>query len=208
MKESEDLYIFCVTFDSKMTFETHPRLVCRAASQRLGIFKFFRVFHILIAGRCFRGFVLSVLEYCSAVWCSAADTHLKLLAHVVRGVCFLTGRVFECNIEHRRSVTALCMFRKIRCNPMHPLFGAIPVPYAPVRVTHGALITQQYTYTPPRCRTSLHRRNFYSPPQYLCGAILLTLYSMVWDKQGPCFFILSCSLPFCLLLISLSLLSF
>ena len=25
------------------------------------------------------GFVLPVLEYCSAVWCSDADTHLRLL---------------------------------------------------------------------------------------------------------------------------------
>ena len=32
-----------------------------------------------LLGRCFRGFVLPVLEYCSAAWCSAADTHLKLL---------------------------------------------------------------------------------------------------------------------------------
>ena len=45
-------------------------------------------------GRCLRGFVLPVLEYCSAVWCSAADTHLKLLDRVVSGVRFLTGDVF------------------------------------------------------------------------------------------------------------------
>ena len=48
-----------------------------------------------ILGRCFRGFVLPVLEYCSAVWCSAADTHLKLLDHAVSGARFLTGGVFE-----------------------------------------------------------------------------------------------------------------
>ena len=36
------------------------------------------VFHDrLLLGRCFRGFFLPVLEYCSAMWCSAADTHLK-----------------------------------------------------------------------------------------------------------------------------------
>ena len=38
-----------------------------------------------LLGRCFRGFVLPVLEYCSAVRCSAADTHLKLLDRVVSG---------------------------------------------------------------------------------------------------------------------------
>ena len=81
LKESVDLVILGMTFDSKMTFEKHLRSVSIAASQRLGILrKSRRVFHDrLLLGRSFRGFVLPVLEYCSAVWCSAADTHLKLL---------------------------------------------------------------------------------------------------------------------------------
>ena len=37
---------------------------------------------------CFRNFVLRVLEYCSAVWCSAADTHHKLQDRVVSGASF------------------------------------------------------------------------------------------------------------------------
>ena len=49
----------------------------------------------------FRGFVMPVLEYCSAVWCSTADTHLKLLDRSVSGARFLTGGVFECDIAHR-----------------------------------------------------------------------------------------------------------
>ena len=39
LKESDDLIILGVTFDSKMTFEKHLRLVSGAASQRLGILK-------------------------------------------------------------------------------------------------------------------------------------------------------------------------
>ena len=51
------------------------------------------------------------------------------------------------------------------------------------------------------------------PCQYLCGTILVTPYSMVWDwrvsRAGPMpFYWPICSLPFCLLLFSLSLLSF
>ena len=86
LKESDNLVILEVTFDSKMTFEKHLHSVSRAASQRLGILrKSWRVFHDrLLLGRCFRGFVLPVLEYCFAVWCSAADTHLKLLDRAVR----------------------------------------------------------------------------------------------------------------------------
>ena len=102
----DDLGIFGVTFNSKLSFEKHLRLVSRAASQRLGILrKSWRVFHDRsLLERCFRGFVLPVLEYCSAVWCSAADTHLKLLDRVVSGARFLTEGVFECDIAHRRSV--------------------------------------------------------------------------------------------------------
>ena len=84
----------------------------------------------LLLGRCFRDFVLPVLEYCSAVWCSAADTHLRLMDCVVSGASFLTGGVFECDLAHRRSVAVLCMLYKIMCNLMHPLYGALLVPYA------------------------------------------------------------------------------
>ena len=151
-----------VSFDSKLTFEKHLRSVSRAASQRLSILrKSWQAFHDrLLIGRCFSDFVLPVLEYCSAVWCSAANTHLKLLDHVVSGTCFLAGRVLNCNLSHRRSVAVLCMLQKIRCNPIHPLCGALPVPYVPVRVTRGALIAHRRTYAPPRCRTSQYCRTF------------------------------------------------
>ena len=85
LKESDDVVILGVTFDYKMTFEKHLRSVSRAASERLVIFrKAWQVFHDRsLLGTCFRGFVLPVLEYCSAVWCCAADTHLRLLDRVV-----------------------------------------------------------------------------------------------------------------------------
>ena len=140
LKESDGLVILEVTFDSKMTFEKHLRSVSRAASQRLDILrKSWRVFHDRsLLRRGFQGFVLPVLEYCSAVWCSAANTHLKLLDRAVSGARFLTGGVFECDIAHRRSVAVLCMLYKIRCNPVHPLNGALPRRYVPVRL-HAVL---------------------------------------------------------------------
>ena len=78
----------------------------------------------------------------------------------VSGARFLTGDVFECDIAHRRSVAVLCMLYKIRCNPEHPLNGALPGPYLPVRVTRGALVAHRYTYAPPLCRTSEYSRTF------------------------------------------------
>ena len=109
LKESDDLVILGVTFDSKVNFEKHLRYVSRAASQKLGnLSKSWRVFHDRsLLGRCFWGFVLTALEYCSAVRFSAADTHLKLLDRVVSRARFLTGGVFDCDIAHRRSVAIL-----------------------------------------------------------------------------------------------------
>ena len=109
---------------------------------------------------CSSGDAFGVLEYSSAVWCSAADTHLKLLDRVVSGACFTAGGVLNCDLSHRRSVAVLCMLYKIRCDPKHPLCGTLPVPYVPVQVTCGALITHRYTFAPSRCRTSQNRRTF------------------------------------------------
>ena len=95
------------------------------------------------------------------LFCSlAADTHLKLLDRAVSGARFLTGGVFECDISHRRSVAVLCMLYKIRCNPVHPLYGALPGPYVPARVKRGALVAQRYTCAPPRCRTLPYSTTF------------------------------------------------
>ena len=77
LKESADLVILGVTIDAKMTFGKHLRRVSSAAAQRLGIMrKSWQVFDdrsLLL--RSFWSFVLRVLEYCSAVWWSAADSH-------------------------------------------------------------------------------------------------------------------------------------
>ena len=106
LKESVDLNILGVTFDSNMTFVKNLRSVSGAASQGLGILrKSWRVFHDeLLLERCFRGVVLPVLEYYSTVWCSAAGTYLKLLDRVVNGACFLTGGRLGCDLAYRRSV--------------------------------------------------------------------------------------------------------
>ena len=115
LKESADLVILGVTFDAKMTFAKHLRSVSSAAAQKLGIMlKSWQEFHDrLLLLRSFWSYVLTVLEYCSAVWCSAADSHLKLLDRVVRSAGFLARGVLEC-IAHRRSVAELCMLLKIK----------------------------------------------------------------------------------------------
>ena len=83
-----------------------------------------------LLGRCFQCFVLPVLETCSVVSSSAADTHLNLLDResvepgfrVNWGV--LTEGVFECDITHRRSMAVLFMQRSavIRCTLLIVLY--------------------------------------------------------------------------------------
>ena len=105
------------------------------------------------------------------MWCSAADSHLKLLDRVVRRAGFLAGFVLECNLVHRRSVAELCMLFKIKSNPVHPLSSALPLPYVPARVTHVALVAHRHLFAPPRCRTFQYRRTFV-PSRFLFGTIL------------------------------------
>ena len=104
------------------------------------------------------------------------------------------------------------MLYKIRCNPMHSLYAALPVPYVPVRVTRGAVIAHRYTYAPPRCRTSQYRRPFIPFSISLWKELSDPVFDGVdWrvSRAGPIpFYWTSCSFTFCLLLFSLSLLSF
>ena len=181
-----------------MTFQKHLCSVSRAASQRHGILrKSWRVFlYRSLLGRCFRGFVLPVLEYCSAVWCSAANTFLKLLDCSVCGARFLTCGVFECDIAHHRSVAVLCMLYlyKIRCNPMHPLTVLCPDHMCQCGLY---VVSWSHICILMRCLTAEPRTTAWLLFLSQCqsGAILLTPYLMVWDwrvsSAGPMLFILA-----------------
>ena len=94
--------ILGVTFNSKMTFEKHLSLGFQSSFEKTWYLEeaLASVSGVLHLGRCFRGFVLPVLEYCSAVWCSVSKTHLKLQDRAV-SARFITGGVFEFDIFHR-----------------------------------------------------------------------------------------------------------
>ena len=68
------------------------------------------------------------------------------------------------------------MLFKMKSNPMHPLIGALPLPYVPARVTRGALAAHMHSFSPPHCRTSQYRRSF------------VPLSVSLWnDLSGPVF---------------------
>ena len=68
--------------------------------------------------------------------------------------------MLECDIANRRVVAILFMLYKVRCNLMHPLCGALPVPYVPVRVMLGTLVAHRYNYARLRCKTSQYGTTF------------------------------------------------
>ena len=78
LQESGYLGKLEVTFDSKMSFENNLLSISRAASQRLVILR--KSWHVFndrfLVERCFRCFVLPVLECCPALCCSVADSYL------------------------------------------------------------------------------------------------------------------------------------
>ena len=96
--------------------------------------------------------------------------------------------MFECDLSHRRSVAVLCMLYKIRCNPMHPLYDSLPLPYVPVRV-----IAHRYTYASPRSRTSQYHRTFIPLSVSLCDNLSVHVFDCVglagFKSQGQCPFI-------------------
>ena len=102
---------------------------------------------------------------------------------------------------------------QVQGNPIPPLCGALPVLYVPVRVTRGALVAHRNAYPPPRCRTSQYCRTFIP---FSVSLLEWSWWSCVrwcgtsgFQEQGKCLFIgLTALSILCLLLFSLSLLSF
>ena len=91
------------------------------------------------------------------------------------------------------------MLYKVRCNPMHPLYGALPVPNVKMQVI-----------APLRCRASHYRRTFIPLSVSLWNDLADPVFDGVGlaalkSKDIAFIFFLSCSISFCLRLFSLSL---
>ena len=132
------------------------------ASQKLGIIrKAYKIFgQDAVTSQCFRSFVLPLLEYCSPVWRSAADSHLRLLDRVVACARFVCGGCDLGDLDHRRAVGSLCMLYKISHNQKHPLHEKLPPPFVPVRTTRGSAAMHEYSLVLPRHRTVQYSRCF------------------------------------------------
>ena len=107
----------------------------------------------------FNFFFLSCLEYCSPVWSSSADSHLKLLDKNLRACKFLISNL-TISLQHRCFISSLCMLYKIFHNPSHPLHSELPNLFHPRRVTRGSLSINSLSFSPMRFQTSQYSRCF------------------------------------------------
>ena len=115
------------------------------------------------------------------------------------------SREWPCKVAHSKSVAVLwlCILYKIWCkpNPLHPLYGALPVP---VQVTCGTVNLRRlwsHIGSLMRILTAEHRSiaRLLFAFQHFCETVLVTQYSMAsWRgiggfqehlEQGQCLFI-------------------
>ena len=119
----------------------------------------------LVRIRCFRKTVILIL-YSAQI----AQPQHATDKTVIRNSQWSTNEHIHCTVTGTSVITRsslllamlveriLCMPYKIRCNPMQPLYGALQEPYVPVPVKRCALVSNRYTYAPPRYRTSSYRK--------------------------------------------------
>ena len=120
--------------------------------------------------------------------------------------------MFECDIAHRRSVAVSCVLYMIKCKQIHPVYGALPVRYVTVRVTHGAFSCTSVHLCVSSLPNLAVMHHFYSPlcvsVERSCWACIRRCVTGMFQKQGQCFFIgLAACFLILLLLFSLSLFS-
>ena len=165
-------------------------------------------------GDAFRG--LSCPFSFSVLQCSAGCRYSPLTTGPCSQCCplFNWGCIW---VWHCSSSICGCIMRLyiIRCNPMQPLYGVLPLLSVPVRVTSGALVAHRYSCSIGVLLAAEQRdtAGLIVPSQCLCGTIFLTLHSMVWgwrvQRAGPMLFIgLGWSITFCLRLFPISISSF
>ena len=125
-----------MTYDDRLIFEKHIRNIASSIAQKTGLIrKCYKTFDNNGAVlRSFYAFILPCFEYCSLVWGSATDSHLKLLDRVLNNIRFFLPDILI-NLEQRRNLTSLSMFYNILNNINHPLHQKLPHSANPTRIT-------------------------------------------------------------------------
>ena len=162
IRASPSLDILGVKFDSKLTFEDNVRGIVPRVSQRIGILRLVRQIFVgtSVFRCCYFAFVLTILEYCSPVWGSAAECHLQILEYQVYSVARLCNDQSFLSLCHRRRVSGLSMLYKVNSNSNHCLFNELPSGSTRIRHTRAVAITHPLEFKVSRCRKCQFARSF------------------------------------------------
>ena len=126
--------------------------------------------------------------YCSAVWYSTADTHLKLLDRAVTGARFLTGDVLSVTflfIDPWQSCVCFIRSGVTQCTLLMVLYLDRMCQCGLQAVLWSHIGTLMHRLAAEPCSTA----GLLFPSRCPSGTILLTPYLMVWDwrvsRAGP-----------------------
>lgn len=117
VQHTNKLKLLGVTFDNKLLYRDHLRLLATRGNQRLSFLR--RTARFLTSEArlvVYKGFVRPVLEYACLVWMGAAPVHLSRLDSVQRRALKVVGsQVVTESLEFRRTISALCYLFKLQC---------------------------------------------------------------------------------------------
>ena len=113
LEKLKTLHILGVTFDFKLTFETHLQEVMSKAARNLGVVhRAVNYLNVPVCSRNVNAFVLSTLEHCTPVRKLSAESHLGLLdSNDCSAERLCEGGL--CCLRHSRKESALGLLCKI-----------------------------------------------------------------------------------------------
>ena len=107
----------------------------------------------------FNFFILSYFQYCSPVWFSAANLHLRLLERN-QDACKILFPELNTDLWHHRSWSYLCMLFKVYHNPAHPLHLELPGLFHLARETRNAVHSHSHSFSVVQCSTTQYSKCF------------------------------------------------
>ena len=130
------LKLFEIVLDKKLTFEMHICNIASSIAQKASLIrKCFKAFgnddSVLMT---FYAFILPCFEYCSPVWCSGSDSHLRLLDRTLGNIPLLLPDL-SVHLEYRKKIANLSLLYKIFNKINHPLHCIVPQFAVPLRAT-------------------------------------------------------------------------
>ena len=120
-------------------------------------------------------FILSCFEYCSPVWSSGFDCHLRLLDRALGNIRFILPDL-SIDLEERREIASLSLVYKILNNVDQPLHCKLPQFAVPTRATRQATRQNERTFFLLRQHTTQFQRCFVNSSANLWSSLFCRVF--------------------------------